>query len=538
MSDISFNAIPPDVRVPLAYIEFDNSNAVSGTPAPRQRVLMFGQSNKGASAAPDVPVRIRSGSQASAAFGQGSMLALMADAFLKANRVAELWCIPQAKNPGNTISKTTVGLITLSGTATENGSLVTYIAGQRLAVSVAAGTKGSKLAGLLTDRINGHPDLPVKAVLLSTTPDDAGATDIVLTAKFTGALSAVDVRWNYYAGETTPYGIITAFKAESRKYINPDISASIAGMGDLQYKYIVMPYTDEPNLNLLRTELQERWGPVSQADGFAVTVLSGTYGDISTFGVRRNDHLISCTRTAFSTWNRLAQRFERRHAATAGRQGAITTSYNSPVAEKNIATLNYVMLAAAQTYRAEAASQALTAALDFSRRMDNAARAPVLDAPSTTTGTASGASSTSATVTQGQLQLTAITPDGGFSQVSFSDSGTATPPVFESVSDIGKTAAMLGAALDTVILTASEQGFSTDSVQLTQLRLLVVADLEKRGLQLAGSETHRLPETMPAMVALYRYTGNSRNWQRLARRNGISNPLFVPGGVSIEVINE
>lgn len=57
------------------------------------------------------------------------------------------------------------------------------------------------------------------------------------------------------------------------------------------------------------------------------------------------------TRTAFSTWNRLAQRFERRHAATAGRQGTITTSYNSPVAEKNIATLNYVMLAAAQTYR-------------------------------------------------------------------------------------------------------------------------------------------------------------------------------------------
>ncbi|EHK4086049.1 DNA circularization N-terminal domain-containing protein [Escherichia coli] len=244
------------------------------------------------------------------------------------------------------------------------------------------------------------------------------------------------------------------------------------------------------------------------------------------------------TRTAFSTWNRLAQRFERRHAATAGRQGTITTSYNSPVAEKNIATLNYVMLAAAQTYRAEAASQALTAALDFSRRMDNAARAPVLDAPSTTTGTASGASSTSATVTQGQLQLTAITPDGGFSQVSFSDSGTATPPVFESVSDIGKTAAMLGAALDTVILTASEQGFSTDSAQLTQLRLLVVADLEKRGLQLAGSEMHSLPETMPAVVALYRYTGNSRNWQRLARRNGSSNPLFVPGGVSTEVINE
>lgn len=99
MSDISFNAIPSDVRVPLTYIEFDNSNAVSGTPAPRQRVLMFGQSGSKASAAPNVPVRIRSGSQASAAFGQGSMLALMADAFLNANRVAELWCIPQETAP-------------------------------------------------------------------------------------------------------------------------------------------------------------------------------------------------------------------------------------------------------------------------------------------------------------------------------------------------------------------------------------------------------------------------------------------------------
>ncbi|XIX49972.1 hypothetical protein AB2F98_01680 [Escherichia coli] len=61
--------------------------------------------------------------------------------------------------------------------------------------------------------------------------------------------------------------------------------------------------------------------------------------------------------------------------------------------------------------------------------MDNAASAPVLDAPSTTTGTASGASSTSATVTQGQLQLIPHNPDGGW--VSFSDGGTATPPVLK-----------------------------------------------------------------------------------------------------------
>lgn len=241
------------------------------------------------------------------------------------------------------------------------------------------------------------------------------------------------------------------------------------------------------------------------------------------------------TSTAFSTWNRLTQRFETRHATTSGGPHSVTVSYSSPVAAKNIATLNYVMLAAVQAFRAESASEALTAALDSSRQVDNTARAPVLEAVTSSSRPASGTSSTSATVTSGQL--TAITPATDNTSLSSTDSGMSTHPVFESVSDIEKTTATLGGALDAVILAASGQGFSSDAVELAQLRLLVVADLELRGLQLAGSEIHHLPLTEPAMVALYRFTGNSRSWQRLTRRNGISNPLFVPGGVNIEVIN-
>ena len=40
---VSFNAIPADIRVPLTYIEFDNSGAVSGTPVMEWRVLLLGQ---------------------------------------------------------------------------------------------------------------------------------------------------------------------------------------------------------------------------------------------------------------------------------------------------------------------------------------------------------------------------------------------------------------------------------------------------------------------------------------------------------------
>ena len=108
---ISFKEIGGDIRVPLTYIEFDNSNAVSGTPAPRQRVLMFGQcamtGNNPVGTAPlNTPVRVYSASQANEAFGRGSMLALMVAKFIEINRSAELYCIAQGNGTGSAVAAT------------------------------------------------------------------------------------------------------------------------------------------------------------------------------------------------------------------------------------------------------------------------------------------------------------------------------------------------------------------------------------------------------------------------------------------------
>ncbi|CAH6138220.1 phage tail sheath subtilisin-like domain-containing protein [Citrobacter koseri] len=294
MSDISFNEIPTNLRVPLTYIEFDNSNAVSGTPAPRQRVLMFGQSNTTGTGEPNnKPVRIFSPSQAAAAFGQGSMLHLMAKAFININRVAELWCVAQGDGTGDASAAT----INLRGTATENGVLVTYVAGVRLPVAVLTGDTGADIADALAALINGNSDLPVTAEVIPDAGGDDGDdshADVKLTAKFTGRSSVTDVRWNYYGQEVIPGGIVTEVTYPAGNTSNPDIAPAIAALGELQYKFMVMPYLDEPNLNLLRTELQERWGPVNQADGFAVTSYHGSLGDITNFGISRNDQLISC----------------------------------------------------------------------------------------------------------------------------------------------------------------------------------------------------------------------------------------------------
>lgn len=79
---MTFNEIQSDNRIPLVEIEFDNSMAVVGTPAPHQRVLMFGQANLKDSkvdgtGALDTPVRITRDAQAVSLFGRGSMLAWM-----------------------------------------------------------------------------------------------------------------------------------------------------------------------------------------------------------------------------------------------------------------------------------------------------------------------------------------------------------------------------------------------------------------------------------------------------------------------------
>ena len=299
MSDISFNEIPGagDLRVPLAYIEFDNSNAVTGTPQPRQRVLMFGQratkdGQPVGSAINDQPLRIYSASQASAAFGQGSMMHLMCQSFLDINRTAELWCIPQGDGSG-----AEAATINLNGTATGSGVLVTYVGGTRLAVSVLAEDTGAQIADALAELINGTSDLPVTAKVVPDAGGDDGDdthADIVLTAKFAGRSAPTDVRWNYYSGEALPGGINASVTYPAGATDNPSIAAAVANMGEQQYKYIVMPYLDEPNLNLLRTELKDRWGPVNQADGFAVTSYHGTLGGLTDFGLSRNDHLICC----------------------------------------------------------------------------------------------------------------------------------------------------------------------------------------------------------------------------------------------------
>ncbi|ELJ6685027.1 phage tail sheath subtilisin-like domain-containing protein, partial [Salmonella enterica] len=295
---IGFNEIQSDNRIPLAQIEFDNSMAVVGTPAQHQTVLMFGQANLKDGKADgtgqlDTPVRITRDAQAVSLFGRGSMLAWMVKEFIAINPDTELYVIAQGAGTGNADA----GSLTLSGTATGDGVLSVYVGGRRYQVAVAGGQKGKALADRLAALINADRDAPFTAVSAAPAGADVGADASVvsLTARFISECAAHDIRLNYYDGETTPDGLTVVITPPAAKAANPDITRSVANMGERQYNYVVMPYKDQANLNVLSAELLKRWGPVKMSDGAVWMAHTGTQGEITAFGESRNDFLFTCS---------------------------------------------------------------------------------------------------------------------------------------------------------------------------------------------------------------------------------------------------
>ncbi|ELI6602029.1 DNA circularization protein [Salmonella enterica] len=113
-----------------------------------------------------------------------------------------------------------------------------------------------------------------------------------------------------------------------------------------------------------------------------------------------------------------------------------------------------------------------------------------------------------------------------------------TVPLLQSAADVQTVSHTLGQSLDVQVLAFSGQGYTRTALALREARLALVEDLTTRGVQLPGVSSVAVRTTEPALVTLYRTTGNSVQWQRFVRRNGVINPLFVPGGSVVEVIDE
>jgi len=277
---ISFNEIPDGVRVPYMSVEFDSSNASSNGLMP-YKVLVAGQMLAGI-ANPLTPVRITSPAQAVTLFGAGSMLAQQCAAYFKVDSMTELWAIAVVDDPAGVAA---TGTVTITGAATESGTLYLYIGGRKIKVGVTSGMQAAAVATAIVAAITAATDCPCTAT--------ANAGVVTMTARHKGeAGNGVDLRLNYYA-ESSPAGLTVAIAAMHGGTGNPEVADLIAALGDTQYHVICWPWTDASSLVDIKALLTERWGPLKQIEGVAIAAAVGTHGVLGTLGDSQNSkHLV------------------------------------------------------------------------------------------------------------------------------------------------------------------------------------------------------------------------------------------------------
>ncbi|MEH8118429.1 phage tail sheath subtilisin-like domain-containing protein [Aeromonas allosaccharophila] len=295
---MALGTIPNDVRVPLVYIEIDNSQALSGNIAQDQNVLLFGQmiadGADAGTATPNTVVEVPvSESAIDALFGQGSLMALAAKRYRMANSYTRTFALACGQIAGGVSA---AGSLKFSGTAAQSGTIYLLIAGQSLQVGVTAASSAATIAANVAAAINGKKNLPVIAALSGSDP-----AKVTITAKQQGLTgNDIDLRYNYYAGEQLPVGVNITIENMILGSGAPDMAALIAAMPDEWYNHIMMPFNDTASLNTLRDELLTRWGPLKMSEAIAYTAFRGTYGETITFGEGRNDFLLSCMGTSKS----------------------------------------------------------------------------------------------------------------------------------------------------------------------------------------------------------------------------------------------
>ncbi|WP_145598793.1 DNA circularization protein [Yersinia alsatica] len=108
----------------------------------------------------------------------------------------------------------------------------------------------------------------------------------------------------------------------------------------------------------------------------------------------------------------------------------------------------------------------------------------------------------------------------------------------ETLEDSHKAVTELGDTLLDALIDTGDMGWYQTSNKVRTYRLTFIQHMMATAQNLPAAKTVQLTGTEPALVALYRHTGDVRHLDRFIRRNGIRHPAFVTGGVDVEIIND
>lgn len=279
-----------NTRVPMQQAEFDTKFASQGPGALNYKGLIIGQGTDAGSASANTLELISSAIQAAEKFGTGSMIHRMALKFFNNNTVTEMKAIAASMDPVATPTNKATGSVQFTAAATGSGTYVVYVAGERIAVSVASGDTVANLSAKLKAEIDAsHPNLPVKSTDDTIDTVDFEALNIGVTG------NDIDIREYAKEGDedTKPAGVTTTITAMSTGASDPALTSLIAALADEWFQIWISPYNDTTNYAAVQAELERRFGPTTKIDGLSFQSKRETYANLITFGAAKNTEQIS-----------------------------------------------------------------------------------------------------------------------------------------------------------------------------------------------------------------------------------------------------
>ena len=290
---ISFSNIPADWKLPLYWVELDPSKA--GLWTIKQPSLIVGIMSSDGVGVPDVALPIGTQAQADQQFGQGSHIANMFRAFFANNFANEVWGLPVAEPSAGTAASGTITVDVDAG-GHEAGTIDLYIAGQHVPLNIGATDTATDIHTAMAAAINENFDLPVTAV--------AAAGDVALTCNWLGTsgndITMLDSYYGRMGGEELPIGVTIAYSGLgmlSGGVGVPVFDTAISNLGERNFEYVAMPFTDSTSLLAWETEYgftdTGRWGWMRQLFGHLFSVKRTDYSDMILFGETRNSGITS-----------------------------------------------------------------------------------------------------------------------------------------------------------------------------------------------------------------------------------------------------
>lgn len=203
---VSFNDVPSNLRVPFVAAEFDASRASQGPALLAYRALLLGQKMNSGSAAANSLHRVTSADDVVKICGRGSMLHRMALAWFSGNKSTETWIGVLGDNSSGVRA---TGTVTVSGTATADGTISLYLGGDLVQIAVASGDSASTIASAIATEIGKHAS---GTITLSSA--DAADNVTIGATTFVGTAGAVVAGAATYSIDTGDNAAATSLAAQ------------------------------------------------------------------------------------------------------------------------------------------------------------------------------------------------------------------------------------------------------------------------------------------------------------------------------------